>query len=50
MESGWVPSDRATLHSIRSTLETGFQDFYVIVQLTQFTQLADPQPSLQEVR
>lgn len=34
LESGWIPSDRATLHAIRATLTTGFHDFYVILQMS----------------
>ena len=50
LECGWIPSDRATLHAIRATLMTGFNDFYAIVQTSQSTRPIDPLPSLEEGR
>lgn len=50
LESGWIPGDRATLHAIRATLTAEFYDFYAIVQMSQFIQSIDPQPTLQEMQ
>ena len=50
LESGWIPSDRATLHAICATLTTGLYDFYAIVQVSQFIQSIDPQQALQEMQ
>ncbi len=50
LESGWIPRDQATLHAIRSTLITDFNDFYAIVQISQLSPSPiDPDQSFQEV-